>query len=165
MSWWSMLESVHCIVFFETWALNATSCVHMLFRNYFTSISQHIPTSHPTLEYFYFILLNKYVIQESKLLKRFEFLFTSIFQFKSYIFIWILFFFFKFYLKKFIFKNKVKFYGSINYWHETYLSCLDWTTSTRYQQIRINVWQTRSGKYRPRQRLKHSIEATNNFKI
>lgn len=27
---WSMLESVHCIVFFETWALNATSCVHSL---------------------------------------------------------------------------------------------------------------------------------------
>lgn len=28
---WSMLESVHCIVFFETWALNATSCVHLYY--------------------------------------------------------------------------------------------------------------------------------------
>lgn len=26
-----MLESVHCIVFFETWALNATSCVHLYY--------------------------------------------------------------------------------------------------------------------------------------
>lgn len=26
-----MLESVHCIVFFETWALNATSCVYLYY--------------------------------------------------------------------------------------------------------------------------------------
>ena len=120
MSWWSMLEECPLYSVFETWALNATSCVYIaLFFNYFISFHLINPKNPPTYpkyvfktksNIFFFFFCSKRTLKFLMQMKKFFLLFKKYWKISVFKSQKMFFFYFFLFLLNINFQSFIEFF-------------------------------------------------------